>query len=371
MDRVCRILHVVQSLGAGGMENGLVNVANSLPSARFDVHVCCLESEGVFAKRLPSSSQVIALHKAPGFSPAVVLKLRRLLGEMKPDLIHTHNLGPLIYSGLATRFRSFIPILHGEHSQLTEEERQPRRLRQRRILYRFCGRVHSVSHALHQQLLELGFPESKLTVLVNGVDSERFAPGDRARAKADLGINPNEPVIGIVARFGPFKGHTLLIEAFEQMGANNGRLLIVGDGGPMKATVHDRVAKSRCAERIHLAGFQEDPRPYYRALDLLVVPSSNEGLSNAVLEAMACATPVLASDACGNADVIEDGVDGFLGAMKNPPDVATRIQRLLGDRNLLENAGLRARQKIVANYSLARMAQNYADLYTGLIAGTR
>lgn len=358
-----KILHVLYSLSPGGMENGVVNLANTLDTAQFDIHFCSLESRGAFAQRLPDPSKLFALGKRSGFSPWTAVQLARHISSVKPDLIHSHNLGALIYSSLASLGGCRAPILHGEHSQFTQEECSPRRLRQRRWLYRTCRHVHTVSQGMRAELVDLGFPASKISVVYNGVDAQRFAPSEKESAKARLGIPPDVPVIGIFGRFGPAKGHLLLIEAFESLSFGETHLLIVGDGGPLREAVQRRVFQSRKASQIHWCGFHQDTRPFYHALDLLVIPSSNEGLSNVLLEAMASGIPVLASSACGNSEVITPSEDGFLCSIETPKILTTILEKLLKNLPGLHSTGQRARKKVQANFSLQTMASNYADLY--------
>ena len=115
------------------------------------------------------------------------------------------------------------------------------------------------------------------------VDTDRFAPGDRAAARAALGLPTDAFVIGMVGRFGPLKGHSLLIEAFELIAARfpGAHVLIAGGGGPCEEVIRTRAANSPQAARFHLIGFRDDPRACYHALDVLAIPSINEGMSNA------------------------------------------------------------------------------------------
>ena len=170
------------------MENGVVNMARALEPRGIQMHIACLERRGAFAERLPLPARVEVMGKTRGFSGKAVGRLAREISRVEPALVHTHNLGPLIYSSLATAFGLRCAMVHGEHSQLTPEERQPRRLRQRRWLYHACRAIHTVSRGIRDELLALGFPPDRLTVVANGVDTERFAPGDQATARETLGL---------------------------------------------------------------------------------------------------------------------------------------------------------------------------------------
>lgn len=368
-----KILHVLHSLNPGGMENGVVNLARRLPPAEFETHVCCLENSGPFAQRLSRSENVHVLHKPPGFSLRAVWKLNRLIRRLRPAIVHTHSLGALIYAGLATTFNRRQLILHGEHILLPPDECQPRRLRQRARFYRQCCQIHAVSDGVRNQLRQLGFPDHKILTLLNGVDTDRFQPGDRTAAREKIGGLPASAlVLGIVGRFAPQKGHARLLEVFAELAATRPQLhlLVIGGGGSEEARVRTQALASPAAKQIHFTGFQNDLPPYYQSLDLLVAPSTLEGLSNAVLEAMACGVPVLAHPACGNPEIITAGHDGFLAELDTPAKLHEHLARVLARADALPALGLAARDKIVRQFSLDRMTEQYLQLYRALAEAT-
>ena len=360
-----KILHVVNSLDPGGMENGVINLARSLEPRGFESHVACLERRGAFAERLPASGKVLLLGKSGGFSPLAVWRLAQGIANLRPDIVHSHNLGALIYSGLATLGGRRRALLQGEHSQLTDEERQSRRLRQRQWLYRGCRAIHTVSTAMREELIACGFPADKIVAIANGVDTARFTPEDKSAARRTLALPADALCIGIVGRFGPFKRHGQLLEAFEQIVPRftTAQLLIVGGGGSEEAAITARARDSSLHSRIHLLGFQPDPLPCYQALDLLVIPSVNEGLSNAALEAMACGVPTLARSGCGHEQIITHGVDGWIATLDSSADLAARLTEILAEPSRLVDFGRNARKKVAAQFSLESMITAYEHLY--------
>lgn len=356
-----KILHLVDSLEPGGMENGVVNLIRGL-RPEFEGHVACLTRRGAFAERVPEPQRVFALGKKGGFSPLVVWRLLRSLVRLRPAVLHTHNLGPLIYAGLATAGGRLCPILHGEHAMFTEDEKSARRLKQRRSLYKTCRAVHVVAPAIREELLAFACPHSSLHVIPNGVDMERFSPGERAAARSRFGLPAEGTVLGIVGRFGPHKGHLALIEAFATLPASC-HLLIVGGGGPKEQEVHKAAAASLVAARIHFTGFLAEPADAYRALDLLTIPSTNEGMANAALEAMACAVPMLGNTGCGHEALIENGREGIIADLRSPTALAREIARLIAQPALLCEMGARARARVCDAFSIRTMLDAYARLY--------
>ncbi|MBI3878134.1 MAG: glycosyltransferase family 4 protein [Verrucomicrobia bacterium] len=372
MDERIRILHVVLSLEPGGMENGVVNVARMLNPEEFEVHVACLERRGVYADRLPNPANCVVLDKPPGFSWPTVRRLVSLISRVQPHVIHSHNLGALVYSIWSTAWGFWKPILQGEHGQLVGEQGRPQMLRRRARYYARCAKVHTVSHSLRQHLVDLGLPAKRIVALVNGVDMKRFAPGDCATARRQIGIPVEGPVVGIVGRFDKIKRHAHMIEAFALLVRQlpGAQLLIVGGGGPERENVERLVRESPVGKQIHLVGFQGEPCPYYQAMDVLASPSIAEGLSNVILEAMACAVPVLCHGACGNTEVISHGVDGLVSDLKEVEGLARELHAALAGPERLAAMGRAARTKIEAKFSIANMVRQYEALYRE-IAGRR
>ena len=209
-------------------------------------------------------------------------------------------------------------------------------------------------------------------MIVNGVDTERFQPGDKQSARRELGLQENTPTIGMLGRFGPFKRHDLLLEAFERATAAvpDAQLLVVGGGGPEEENVKRQARESRVSDRIRLTGFQDDPRRHYHAMDLLVIPSINEGLSNALLEAMASGVPALCNAAaCGSEEVITPDVDGFVSQINDSSGLARDLQSALSDPARLIDMGKAARKNIEQHFSIDKMVSEYQRIYRELAHG--
>jgi glycosyltransferase involved in cell wall biosynthesis len=347
------------------MENGVVNLANGLDEKEFRLEICCLNKAGEFASRVRKRNAVRVLDKPPGFSWQAVRRLRKVFEEVQPAIVHTHNLGTLIYSVLARPRNSRLPILHGEHAEFAEVDLTLRRRVQRAVLYRQVEKIVPVSESLGEHLISHGAPADKMAAINNGVDTERFVPGNRSAAREQFGLPQEAVVLGMVGRFGPYKRHDLLIAAFEDFAkANpNVHLLLVGGGGPEEKRIRELVERSPVRCQILWAGFKPDPLSCYQAMDMLVLPSFNEGMSNAALEAMACAVPVLCHRACGHADIIHDGVNGYVRNIESAPELARILSELLARQGELRVAGRAGRDFVVQKLSWQRMREAYAELY--------
>ena len=372
--RPIKVAHVVFSLEPGGLENGIVNLANGLDRERFSTEILCLEIEGAFADRLKPDVRVETFGRSKGFDQGAVMKLAVSLRKSKPDVIHTHNLGPLIYALLARLIsgRWGTPILHGEHGALQGDDLVPKRLRQRRWGYRCVREAHTVSASLRDHLIGHGLTARRITAVINGVDCSRFRPAsEKAQAKVTAGFAPDDFVIGLVGRFIPSKRHELLLEAFQRImesgpAWSHCRLVLLGDGGPAKASVLDRIEAHPFSERILWAGHQDDTLPFYQAMDLQAMPSASEGLSNALLEGMACGVPSLAHPACGASEVIDDGLNGWLRSVETPETLAQCLMDLISEPGRLAEVSENARKTAETRFSLDSMIESYSALYERL-----
>lgn len=347
------------------MENGVVNLVNSLDPTEFDLNVCCLVKAGAFADRLPKNKQPVVLDKPSGFSWQTVNQLREVFQRCGPTIVHTHNLGTLIYSVLAARGSSAWPILHGEHAEFRGDDLTLKRNIQRKFFFGLSHRVVPVSESLGQHLIEHGVAREKVFAINNGVDCERYIPGDRRAVRASLGLPENAIIIGMVGRFGQYKRHDLMVDAFEKLPSQESPiyLLLVGAGGPQEQPIKTKVMQSPAKDRIVLAGYQADPRAYYQAMDLLVIPSSKEGMSNAALEAMSTGVPVLCHTSCGNTDIIEADKNGFVCDMQAADQLARVIDNLVCKPERLHTVGLAGREYVLKHLSFQRMKQKYVELY--------
>ncbi len=369
-----RVAQLVITLEPGGMENGVVNLANGLREHGVETKVVCLGGSGRLAKRLHPDCEITALEKRGGFRVEVVKQVSRVVSEWGADIVHTHNLGPLIYGVCAKRLcvGSAWQIVHGEHGQLTWEGAYRKRwemqwrLLQRRLLFRHCAAVHTVSREMVRDLESFGLRHQRMIGIPNGVDCDRFHPSEsKSAAKVRIGLPPESVVIGNVGRMFPHKRQILLVEAFDSLAKKyaNVRLLFVGDSQTGRDSLIQRVQESPFCDRITITGFQPDPVPFYHAMDYLAVPSLYEGMSNVVLEAMACGIPVIAHDACGMAEMIAHEQSGLVGAICKPEDFQCLLEQLLCDEVATKAYGLKARKRAESLFAMEVMLRNYTDLF--------
>jgi UDP-glucose:(heptosyl)LPS alpha-1,3-glucosyltransferase len=214
-----------------------------------------------------------------------------------------------------------------------------------------------------------GTPEEKLHVIYNGIDLESFHPrlreAHRSSLRRRLGIPEEVPVFLHVGAGFERKGVFRLIEAFALSGSSDAHLLIVGsDKAQSRAERH--AASRGVAPRVHFAGTQADVRPWYGAADAFVLATLYDPFPNAALEAMACGLPVVTTRQCGTAEIIEEGVSGFVVDALAVEELARRLARL--DGPAARQMGLRARER-AQGLGIEKMAGQFVALYRGLLPG--
>ena len=380
-DAVVHVAHVVHRFAVGGMENGLVNLVNRLDPQRYRHTIIALTDVTEFRSRITASNvELVAMDKRPGKDPRAYLRLMSFLRHARPAIVHTRNIGTLDAVFVA-RLAGVRVRVHGEHGwdmhDLQGRSRKYRFLR--RICAPFVQRFIAVSVDLAEWLHEsTGIARGRITHIVNGVDCERFQPRsqDRSNLTSGLDIPADAIVVGTVGRLEAVKGHEQLLRAWplvERRLAAAGRaarLLIVGDGS-LRNTLEALARELGIAERVIFTGMRTDIPQLLQAMDVFVLPSLNEGISNTLLEAMACGVPVVANRVGGNPELIDDRVTGLLVDAGDNQRMAEAIATLVLDDKLRATMAAAARQRAVAEFSLETMVQRYDDLYREVLADGR
>jgi len=373
MDSRPLIVHVVHHLIMGGMENGLVNLINNLPHDEFRHAVVCIEHYSEFRARITRKDvDVIAMHRSHTGVTALRLGLFRLFRKLTPAIVHSRN-----QSGLDALFPAWLAgvrsRVHSEHGWEVDNLRggnwKPALLR--KINSPLVSRYVAVSEDLGAFLTRrIGISPSRLTVICNGVDTDRFTPGP---APADLGlpigfVGPDTVCIGTVGRLQPVKDQATLIAAVAHLAHGDDRfrrrlrLLVVGDG-PRREFLRQQAAQTGIADLCWFPGARDDIAGWLRAMDVFVLSSLNEGISNTLLEAMATGLPTLATRVGGNVELVEADATGAYFAAGDVSALAALLGRYVTAAPLRFAHGKAARQRAVSRFSLHAMLTGYRALY--------
>ncbi len=367
-------MHVLYRLQVGGLENGVVNLVNQLPTERYRHAIVCLADATSFRERIRRDDvDVYEMHKRPGQDFATWFRLLRLFRRLRPAVVHTRNIGCL--EAQIPAWLAAVPCrVHGEHGwDVSDPDGSNRKYRWLRrlhapLVHRFIALSRELEGYLRQRV---GVAAGKVTRIYNGVDGERF----RITGSDPLPVGfraPGNVVFGTVGRMHGVKDQTNLCEAFVRLCAAHGdiaaqlRLVLIGDG-PLQAACEQRLRSAGLGERSWLPGSRDDVPEIMQALDVFVLPSRAEGISNTILEAMACARPVIATRVGGNAELVDDGVSGTLVPASDPAALADAMAGYAADPDLRRSHGAAGRQRIVDAFGMPRMLAAYAGVYDQLM----
>lgn len=372
------IAHVVQHFGMGGLENGVVNLLNHMPADRYRHAVVCLDGYTDFRQRLQRDDvQFFALNKQPGKDLGLYGRLFRLLRNLRPDLLHTRNLstleGQFVAAAAGVRAR-----VHGEHGRdvfdLHGKNFKYNLLRKlaRPLVSQYIAVSKDLADWLEQTV---GAAPQRITQIYNGVDSLRFHP--RREERTPIGPNGfmsgNEFLIGSVGRMAEVKDYPNLVRAFLRLlelapeARTRARLVILGEG-VARAACLDLLKQANAEQLAWLPGSRDDIANLMRQFDVFTLPSLGEGISNTILEAMACGLPVVATAVGGNSELVDAGITGTLVPPADPEAMAQPLLTYFEDNALVRSHGAAGRAKIEAKFSMKAMVSGYMGVYDAVLA---
>jgi sugar transferase (PEP-CTERM/EpsH1 system associated) len=367
------IVHVIHRFGIGGLENGVVNLINHMPEERYRHAIVCLQGYTDFRKRLQRKN--VAIHdmaKRDGHDPRVYWRLFRIFRQLRPAIVHTRNLSAMEVQAIAAL--AGVPgRVHGEHGRDTYDLHGRNRKYNllRRLVRPYIGHYIAVSKDLQNWLMSaVGVKRGNISQIYNGVDSIRFRPAQTPRAL--LGppgfFDENNIVIGSVGRMAAVKDYPNLVQAFlkllhqEPALRDRLRLLIVG-GGEARDTCLRVMNQHGVGQLAWLPGERSDIPELMAAMDIFVLPSLGEGISNTILEAMATGLPVIATRVGGNPELVQEGVTGLLVPPADPDALAQTLLEYVRDADRRHAHGRAAREIIDRQFSIPAMVQGYLSVY--------
>jgi glycosyltransferase involved in cell wall biosynthesis len=369
------VLNVVPTLMCGGTENQFMALARTLDRTRFDVEFACLRRWGGFVDELEQRNIPLTEYPVPTFRSVTALaqqaRLARHIVRRGVQIVHAYNFYGNVFATPPARLVAPVTIasIRDRAPYLTAMQK-----RVQRYACQFADCILVNADAVKDWLIGEGYDASKISVIRNGVDLSRFdnAP-PRAELRRELGLPDGTPLVGVISRLTRLKGLEHFLEAAAMVRARvpNARFLIAGETSPMDREYLGELQQyaERCgvAESVIFTGLRRDVPAVLSSLDVSVMPSLNEALSNVVLESMAAGAPTVATRVGGTPEAIADGVTGVLVPPADSRALADAIVHLLHDTRLATHLGAAARARIVDHFSVRRMVRSTEDLYVELL----
>ena len=299
-----------------------------------------------------------------------VRTFKTIFRELKPDVVHTHEIGSLFYGGPAARAVDVPLVVHTEHGEAGYKDRF--RLR---LLGRFAGRYAERFFCLTEELADSIIahrivPRTKVRLIANGIEVTSFRdPCDTSAIRQSMKIPPGAPLIGTVGRLAEIKRQDLLIRAFAKVRQQipDAHLLLVGDG-PLLSPLRDLALGLGISDCVHFVGYQPHTAPYLQAMNVFALTSRSEGMPQVVLEAAVVGVPIVASRVGGIPEVIEGGRTGLLIEPGDEAGLATALCEVCANPERAQEMSAAAQVRVISKYDITRMAAEYHEHFVELLA---
>lgn len=364
------IARVITWLPVGGIERRLVTVLPRLKRRGWNPTLYCVRERGPLAQELEQAGvPVIVVPFRSRLSPVGLRRLSAQFRARSTELVHSHMYRSNVPATIAARMAGTKAIFAQIHNVDTWET--PRQRSLDRWLCRWRTGIIAVSGSVQRDVVQnLRLSESRVPVLYNGIDTERFRPDaeKRASTRAALGLEPTETAVLVPARLHPQKNPFGMLAAWQEaLPAAPGRatLLFAGDGGERERLAAD-IEDRKLGGSVRLLGSRDDMDALYNAADAIALPSFKEGFSNAIVEALACGKPVLATDVGGNAEAISSPAVGWIVPSGDVSALAQALADLLRRGPALEEFAEPCRRRGLV-FSIDAMIDETHRLYVSAL----
>ncbi|HET7730243.1 MAG TPA: glycosyltransferase family 4 protein [Usitatibacter sp.] len=354
------ILHTEASLGWGGQEIRVLTEARGVARLGHRVVLAAPREARIFEEAARFGVEAVALpigrKRLSG-----VRAMRRYLAAERFDVVNCHSSTDTWLAALACALMKEPPALvRTRHISAA----LPRNAATRWLYRTATRRIVTTGERLRRQVVaETGAPESRITSIPTGIDLARFVPGERAAARAALGLPADRPIVGIVATLRSWKGHRYLLRAVSEMSRKDVFLLVVGDG-PQRSALEALAGELGLGARVRFAGNQADVARWMQAMDVFCLPSyANEGVPQALMQAMACGLAVVTTPVGSIDEIVTHGESGVMVAPEDAQSLRRAIEALLDDPARREALGARARAVAQERFGEARMVERMLAVF--------
>ncbi|MFT3883493.1 MAG: glycosyltransferase [Gemmatales bacterium] len=361
------VVHVTLSLDYGGLERVVLHLVKQAEGLGQKTSILCLERRGALAERAEAlGAKVYCIEKQPGLRFETIKAVRQVLEQLKPDVVHTHQIGALFYSGPAARQAKVPVIVHTEHGKTIKGMKQ-------KLLgwwaARYSQQFFCVSADIQQELSGFMVPASKMEVLANGIDTAQLAePVDTITLRRTWNIPPDAVVLGTIGRLAHVKRQDLMLQVFVRVCQRvpGAVLVLVGDGEE-RNKLEALAAQLGVIDQVRFTGFQSEPGKFLHLMSAFLLTSESEGMPLSLLEAWAVGVPVATFRVGGLPELIRHGETGCLAEFGNVDQLAEQVIHLIEHPSEAQAIANRCRDEIRQRFDVATMARAYDTRYRELL----
>ncbi|HTM26825.1 MAG TPA: glycosyltransferase [Vicinamibacterales bacterium] len=317
---------------------------------------------GELRQRAKEGLELVPLAPKTEMDLGAAWRLSRLIKQLRPDIIHAHDPHAVAMAALALSMSTQVakpPLVAARRVDFHMKGNALSRWKYRQVDCFICA-----SDAIRRMVVADGVPEPQAVTVHEGIDVDRVDAAPPADLHAELWLPHHAPVVGNVAALVPHKGQRHLIDAAAIVVKKvpDARFVIAGEG-ELRAALEREIRDRHLEKHVFLAGFRPDVLSVHKAFDIFVMSSVTEGLGTSLLDAMACAKPVVATTAGGMPEVVVDGRTGLLVPPRDHQAMAAAIVRLLGDARLRESMGAAGQARVRERFSADRMVRDTLQVY--------
>lgn len=357
------VLHLSTSSGPGGAERMISVLTAALNQGQFRIIVVLFRPGWLQTECEARGVRTCVMPLGGPFNLQWFRACLRLLRREQVALIHAHEFSAILCGWIVAMLAGvpFVATVHGKN-YFWEKLR-------RRVTYRLVSRhgtLVAVSQDLKRFICEkVGIAEKQVEVIHNGVAPAQLITDEEVqKCKAELEVSGCYPLLGVVGSLYPVKGHRFLLEAMPEILRRwpKAQLLVIGRG-ELEVALKEQVEQLSIGTNVHFLGMRQDVPRLLSLLDIFILPSLSEGLSLALLEAMASGKPVVATRVGGNPELIDHGKTGFLVQSEDARDLAANILKLLSDPETMQQFSRQAAERVRQHFSMEQMVDRYKGLY--------